>query len=269
MRTIGERYVQPLALAARRTSSASAAFAGLEVIAPNIAASTVLQQLDGARRERVALGAPELPADVAVDVLRVEPDPVEDDPRRFHHLDADAVTGQPCDLVLRHEGHSWSEESFGADGYYSLKKRSRLRRRRLRRGQPRVAGAPSATRVTFLYVGKCTLFDSTCMKINLRRLAAHRATSSCSARGRSASRTLLAALKPDLAINLASLATFKDYVSRAGEARAGTAGRPSSVDTVFVDEVQRVPALLDGIQALVDAHPRRFRFLIPVRARAS
>jgi predicted AAA+ superfamily ATPase len=34
------------------------------------------------------------------------------------------------------------------------------------------------------------------------------------------------------------------------------------VHTVLIDEVQRVPALLDGIQALVDAHPRRFRFLI-------
>ncbi len=32
--------------------------------------------------------------------------------------------------------------------------------------------------------------------------------------------------------------------------------------TVLVDEVQRVPALLDGVQAMVDAHPRRFRFLL-------
>jgi predicted AAA+ superfamily ATPase len=31
---------------------------------------------------------------------------------------------------------------------------------------------------------------------------------------------------------------------------------------VFIDEVQRIPALLDGVQAIVDAHPRRFRFLL-------
>lgn len=37
---------------------------------------------------------------------------------------------------------------------------------------------------------------------------------------------------------------------------------PPDVRTVLVDEVQRVPTLLDGIQAVADAHPRRFRFLL-------
>jgi predicted AAA+ superfamily ATPase len=31
---------------------------------------------------------------------------------------------------------------------------------------------------------------------------------------------------------------------------------------VLVDEIQRVPELLDGIQVIIDAHPRRFRFLL-------
>jgi uncharacterized protein len=35
---------------------------------------------------------------------------------------------------------------------------------------------------------------------------------------------------------------------------------PPTTRTVFIDEVQRVPALLDAVQAIVDAHPRRFRF---------
>jgi uncharacterized Ntn-hydrolase superfamily protein len=56
-----------------------------------------------------------------VGVFRVEPDPVEDNPRRFHHFDADAVSGKPRDLELGHEDYSWSEETFGTNGYYSLK----------------------------------------------------------------------------------------------------------------------------------------------------
>jgi predicted AAA+ superfamily ATPase len=37
---------------------------------------------------------------------------------------------------------------------------------------------------------------------------------------------------------------------------------PSTSRAIFIDEVQLIPELLDGIQAIVDAHPRRFQFLL-------
>jgi len=74
--------------------------------------------------------------------------------------------------------------------------------------------------------------------------------------------TLLGSLAPDLTLNLASLATFREYVAQPERLEAELAAAPAHVKTVFIDEVQRVPALLDGIQAIVDAHPRRFRFLL-------
>ena len=52
--------------------------------------------------KRVALPAPELPADVAVDVLGVELDRVEDEPGRLHDVVPDAVPGKPRDAVLAH-----------------------------------------------------------------------------------------------------------------------------------------------------------------------
>jgi predicted AAA+ superfamily ATPase len=69
-------------------------------------------------------------------------------------------------------------------------------------------------------------------------------------------------LEPDLTINLASLGTFREYVTQPERLEAELAAAPPTVKTVFVDEVQRVPALLDGIQAIVDARPKRFRFLL-------
>jgi len=74
--------------------------------------------------------------------------------------------------------------------------------------------------------------------------------------------TLLGSLAPDLTLNLASLAAFREYVAQPERLEAELAAAPARVKTVFIDEVQRVPALLDGIQAIVDAHPRRFRFLL-------
>lgn len=37
---------------------------------------------------------------------------------------------------------------------------------------------------------------------------------------------------------------------------------PEATRTVFLDEVQRIPALLDAVQVTVDSRPSRFRFLI-------
>ena len=59
----------------------------------------VLEELDGARGEGLALLAPELPADVAVGVGGVELQGVQADLGRLHDLDTDAVTRQPRDFV--------------------------------------------------------------------------------------------------------------------------------------------------------------------------
>ncbi|MBI4606343.1 MAG: ATP-binding protein [Planctomycetes bacterium] len=74
--------------------------------------------------------------------------------------------------------------------------------------------------------------------------------------------TLLRSLEPDLKINLASRATFRDYVSHPERLEAELRGAGAKTRTVFIDEVQRVPALLDSVQAVLDEAPRRFRFLL-------
>lgn len=74
--------------------------------------------------------------------------------------------------------------------------------------------------------------------------------------------TLLGSLKPDMTVNLASLAAFRDYVSAPERLERELLAAPPKVRTVFIDEVQRVPPLLDAVQAVVDQHPRRFRFLL-------
>lgn len=74
--------------------------------------------------------------------------------------------------------------------------------------------------------------------------------------------TLLASLRPDLTLNLASPATFRDYIRSPERLEAELRAAPASVRTVLLDEVQRVPALLDVVQVLLDERKRRFRFLL-------
>jgi predicted AAA+ superfamily ATPase len=74
--------------------------------------------------------------------------------------------------------------------------------------------------------------------------------------------TLLASLRPDLTINLASPAVFRDYVSQPERLEFELRAAGATLKTVFIDEVQKVPALLDVVQTLVDEQPRRFRFLL-------
>jgi uncharacterized protein len=75
--------------------------------------------------------------------------------------------------------------------------------------------------------------------------------------------TLLHSLGPDLTVNLASPATFRDYVARPEPLEAELRAAGPDVRTVFLDEVQRVPALLDLVQVLLDERPVRLRFLLP------
>jgi predicted AAA+ superfamily ATPase len=74
--------------------------------------------------------------------------------------------------------------------------------------------------------------------------------------------TLLNALKPDIVINLASLASFRQYVTEPGRLERELRAAPGASRTVLIDEIQRIPVLLDAVQAIIDEHPRRFRFLL-------
>lgn len=74
--------------------------------------------------------------------------------------------------------------------------------------------------------------------------------------------TILGSLKPDLVLNLASPTTYRDYLPHPEQFEGELAAADKSVRVVFLDEVQRVPALLDAVQVQVDKDPKRFRFLL-------
>ncbi len=74
--------------------------------------------------------------------------------------------------------------------------------------------------------------------------------------------TLLRSLSPDFSINLARPRTYRDYVARPEKLADELRGAGSEVRTVFIDEIQKVPALLDLVQVVLDEQPRRFRFLL-------
>ena len=74
--------------------------------------------------------------------------------------------------------------------------------------------------------------------------------------------TLLLGLAPDLTIDLASLSAFREYVVQPERFERELEAASPGVRTVMIDEVQRIPALLDAVQSVLDAHPRRFRFLL-------
>ncbi len=74
--------------------------------------------------------------------------------------------------------------------------------------------------------------------------------------------TLLSALHPDLTVNLASPATFRAYLAEPERLERELRSARPQIQTVFVDEVQHVPPLLDVVQVLHDEMPGRFRFLL-------
>ena len=74
--------------------------------------------------------------------------------------------------------------------------------------------------------------------------------------------TLLASLQPDLTVNLAHPATYRDYVAQPERLEGEVAALGSGPKTVFLDEVQRVPALLDLVQVMLDERGRKTRFLL-------
>ena len=76
--------------------------------------------------------------------------------------------------------------------------------------------------------------------------------------------TLVSSLNPDLSINLAHEATYLEFARnpRELEERLGALPAAEKTQTVFIDEVQRLPSLLNTVQALLDTTPLRYRFLL-------
>ena len=72
--------------------------------------------------------------------------------------------------------------------------------------------------------------------------------------------TLVKTLKPDLSINLAFEQVFLDYSSQPDLIEKVI--RRENPKTVFVDEVQRIPSLLNTIQGILDDNPRKYRFYL-------
>ena len=75
--------------------------------------------------------------------------------------------------------------------------------------------------------------------------------------------TLMRELKPDLEINLAHEPTFLAFARDPNEleARLG-ALRSAGTRAVFIDEIQRLPGLLNTIQSILDRPGHRLRFLL-------
>lgn len=74
--------------------------------------------------------------------------------------------------------------------------------------------------------------------------------------------TLLASLGPDLTLNFASPRIFRDYVGHPERLERELDAAPAAIRTVLLDEVQRIPELLDAVQVIIDREPSRFRFLL-------
>jgi predicted AAA+ superfamily ATPase len=76
--------------------------------------------------------------------------------------------------------------------------------------------------------------------------------------------TLLTSLRPQLTINLAEEAVYLEFLRnpRELEERLGALPRTSEPSAVLIDEVQRLPSLLNTLQALLDREPRRWKFLL-------
>lgn len=74
--------------------------------------------------------------------------------------------------------------------------------------------------------------------------------------------TLVSSLNPDLTINLAHEPTYLEFARnpRELEERLNALPATGKQQNIFIDEVQRLPSLLNTIQSLLDSAPRRYRF---------
>jgi len=71
--------------------------------------------------------------------------------------------------------------------------------------------------------------------------------------------TLCNELRPSLSINLADEEVFRQHLNDPGLIKRIVMGLPKGAKTILVDEVQRIPSILNTIQALIDSH-REMRF---------
>jgi predicted AAA+ superfamily ATPase len=72
--------------------------------------------------------------------------------------------------------------------------------------------------------------------------------------------TLVSSLKPDITFNLAHEPTYLEFLRNPRELEERLAARPN-IKIIFIDEVQRIPSLLNTLQALLD-RPRPPQFLL-------
>jgi uncharacterized protein len=72
--------------------------------------------------------------------------------------------------------------------------------------------------------------------------------------------TLLRSLKPELTINLARESEYHRFSSQPGLLEQMVEAK--TVKTVFIDEIQRLPTLLNSVQALIDEHQGKIKFYL-------
>lgn len=72
--------------------------------------------------------------------------------------------------------------------------------------------------------------------------------------------TLLSSLNPDLSINLSKEDVFLEFSSQPALLEKLLLSK--SIKKIFIDEVQRLPSLLNTIQAIIDENPNRFKFYL-------
>lgn len=73
--------------------------------------------------------------------------------------------------------------------------------------------------------------------------------------------TLCNQLRPDFVVDLADEEVFRQHVTDSGLIKRIIAGFSSSSMTVLVDEIQRIPSMLNTIQSILDRN-RKLRFLL-------
>ena len=74
--------------------------------------------------------------------------------------------------------------------------------------------------------------------------------------------TLMTSLGPQVSINLARESTFLEFAAHPQLLEERLAARTEKRLTVYVDEVQRLPSILNTVQAVLDESPGRFQFLL-------
>lgn len=72
--------------------------------------------------------------------------------------------------------------------------------------------------------------------------------------------TLIKSLSPDLTINLSNENTFLQFSSQPNLLEEILI--EEKPNTVFIDEIQRLPSLLNTIQSIIDTHPKKIKFYL-------